>query len=355
MKGALFILSITAGVSLLGTAGASPLTAPSFSSLGGGRMASADTTGRPTSIPARERTPGFAITNVGGELVLGERALKKADGAVIGPATAATMRTCFSRLIPKRPASEELEPPTTQHTEWETSLGWAIAWSKGEAELTGVTLVHREQLVEAVGGTSATLEWTDAWLDTRTGGIRQRASGSVPLTALGTAASVKVYAGRDERGDGKHRLHVVARLPDDSPSSIAHGEATRLDGGPQGEQWCGHHRGTASLGGLPNGSEAVTLEVNALLPEANPGDNRSELRLPAIAPGAPVRDVRTRRIVIHASLSQTSRDREPVVAITTAWRDPRDTLARVAIEEARIHPSQLGLEAPAGKLRRIRF
>jgi hypothetical protein len=225
-------------------------------------------------------------------------------------------------------------------------------------EQGGVSAVHTEKIVETNGQVS--LESVDAWVDPVTLGARLIGRASLPLTLVGSAAfGLKVYAARDERGPGGRFVQFVVVRPS-TPSTARSGTMVgmRQDGSNAHGNGCGHLR-MALVVGATNDDSAVVIApvelsstvVPAPLPDPAPkaslGDDDADdetsarkakprgkkRRLPphpgsSSAAGAVEldginltveRESRTRDMEIHLSVSQTAREKEPLLAVSFGW------------------------------------
>lgn len=338
-----FVAGLVALAALAAPAGAGaappgPRAAPTYGALPSGRFGSPDLTGKPKAIPAIEKVPGFVVTtglkgNSGTGVALSDAPLKKPQGMLLPPATIGEVGGCYARL-PRAPSVDDDGAPST---EWEGAMSWATPfWTTGPQADGGVVLVHREQIVERSG--QAALEWTDAWLDLRSSGVRVRDSASVPLALVTTTNEVRVFAGRDDRSDGKRRVQIVVVRDKGLPLESAKGHAL-LSGVPaSAAQWCGHQR--VGLVASDGGSSAA-IRLNAVVPEPAPGADAAGARIPPLSSGTTFRDLRVRPLAIHGSLSQTSREREPLLGVTAGWMAAEPSVERVS-QSSPIYPEQLG-------------
>jgi hypothetical protein len=115
-------------------------------------------------------------------------------------------------------------------------------------------------------------------------------------------------------------VQFVISRPKDTPfTHVTSTMAIRSDGSTVMAGACSHHR--VSLLATRAGETAVIALTTALPPLA-PGEHSSAQPLPPVAPGTKTRDVRVRPLHVGISISQTSRDKEPIVAISTSWAGP---------------------------------
>jgi hypothetical protein len=354
-----------AALSIAPPAGANDV--PKYSDIPTGRVTITPKAKAPGFIGGRERVPGFfvAMPKFGPEIpasgrhvsVVGDQ--KSADSIRKGDGSGDDDRelsTCFSE---SQGSSSDDEDPEAR--EWSSGQMREVnLWPRSkENETAGVGAVHSERVVQANGRT--TLESVDAWVDPVTQGARVIARASLPLVQVGSAiGGVKVYAGRDER-DGATRFmqFVVVR-----PSTSAVGRAgammaMRQDGLTAHGSGCGHLR-VALLIDPKNGDSSVVVvpveiasvdptakaraDADAKAAPAEPapsvgikGKRFRMKRRPPPPPPTPTpttsveREVRTRDVQLHLSVSQTSRDKEPLVAVSFGWAG-RETLQRVMDE-----------------------
>lgn len=274
--------------------------------------------------------------------------------------------------------------------EWTTSQGWETnLWPRGRNNPeAGVTAVHSERIVEENGRVS--LETIDAWVDPATRGARLIAKASLPLSLVGSAVGgIKVYAGRDERpGAKKYLQFVVVRRGGSENVSRSSMIGQRQDGTGVHGNGCGHLR--MALAVEPRSGDSGVVMASVELPardeasddardakskdgSASASDERSatttatattastapppatSTRLPSkrrilgpkglvkqvkveMGAAAPKeREARVRDMQIHLSVSQTSRDREPVATVSFGWAG-RESVQRVF--EASREPAQ---------------
>jgi hypothetical protein len=320
---------------VLGASRAHAAEPPSFSELPVGTVTVVPTTRLPTAIGARESVSGFyvaAVPNgpfrgfvrrlveVVGDPKLAEqiRSPDRGNGRVDNTSSACFAESTFDlRFSSERSADAE-------QIEWQVS--GVLAPSAQVTARTkdfpngGVTAVHRERLVEKDGAVA--LESVDAWVDPVSQGARMFAKASLPLKLVTTVVGgVKVYAGRDERPDGKRFVQFVVVTEKDKDSFTT------------GQMWASRQNGSIVHGncghlrvGLPldaSGDQAVfTVQVRL------PSDAKAEKV--DTKPGEPAEvEVRRRPMHVQVSLSKTSRDKEPVVSVSTSWT-ARETVERIA-------------------------
>jgi hypothetical protein len=190
--------------------------------------------------------------------------------------------------------------------EWQQVAESAIAVQGG----AGVTAVHVERLIERDGTTS--LESTDVWVDPSSRGVRLLAQATLPLRQVGGApGGMKIFVGRDERADGKRYVQfVVTRGGGSRVEQML--VATRSDGMTIVGA-CGHHR--VALPANTTGENA-SMDLSVVLPSLPRGEGASGGKA----------GIRTRPMRVHMSVSQTSADKEPIVAISTVWAGPEQVM-----------------------------
>ncbi len=230
--------------------------------------------------------------------------------------------------------------------EWEENLAVeAHAYARtADNPMSGVIPVHTERLVEQNG--SMMLESVDAWIDPQTRGARLIARGALPLKLVRTPGfGMKVYAGRDERPDGKRFVQfVVVRSATPTIPREDQMWAMREEGVVH-SSGCGHQRVALRVDGeAGREGETATVVATTVLPEPDRDADRKATR--DTPPAAPAktgprfrpgpsqaaiarfgldrmpgsgREVRTRMMHIQVSVSQTSRDREPLVSVSSSW------------------------------------
>jgi hypothetical protein len=220
--------------------------------------------------------------------------------------------------------------------EWEGALmPQAVVWRAPHGPQ--VTELHVERVIERDGATS--LESTDVWVDATTLGVRLVAKAVLPLRQVGSApGGLKLFAGRDERSDGKRYLQfIVLRNADfvDRHSGAISG--TRA-GSILPATTCSHAR-VALLSNKPG--ETASLQLMTMLPplppsELSPAPPGSRVPPPTKTSGK--NDLRVRPLRIHVSVSQTTRDSAPVLAVSTAWAGP-ELVHRATDPKSRVAPA----------------
>jgi hypothetical protein len=149
----------------------------------------------------------------------------------------------------------------------------------------GVKPLRTERLVVSEAG-AAVLEIVDAWADPGSGGVSEAARSTVPLTVVARAGGVTTYAFRE--GDA---LHLVVANPQQM--------MWRDDGGSTASSDCDHVRVRLEL---PQGVGGTTVSVGGSVPATGEKPRQRELE-------------------VSASLSRTTRDPEPVIAVSLAFTE----------------------------------
>jgi hypothetical protein len=313
--------------------------APKFGDLPVGRFTTPPTK-KVGSVGARESVPGLFVVPPGNGL------RGDATTIVADPRLVPFIKTGQGWNQEDNPSACVLENRgfsfdtlVDQTHEWSENLSAeAQAWRRsGDNPMSGVTAVHVERIVEQNGTT--TLESVDAWVDPGTRGARLISKASLPLKLVrGPMFGMKIYAGRDERPDGKRFVQFVA-VRSSSAENARTGQmwSMRPDGQVAHSSGCGHAR----LGLPADGTnDTGTFVATVLLEGAKDGDKKdidkndngvvaSPVRPTRAkpAPGAapPVRrsttesEVRSRMVHIQVSVSKTSRDKDPVVSVSSSW------------------------------------
>lgn len=228
--------------------------------------------------------------------------------------------------------------------EWEENhVTEAHAYPRtGDNPMSGVVAIHVERVVEQNG--SATLESVDAWVDPQTRGARLIAKGNIPLKLVRTPAfGMKVYAGRDERPDGKRFVQFVVVRPAAASSAASRATqmwAMRQDGDVVHSSGCPHQRVAIPVEG--KGGDTATVVATVVLPklDANGKEQKEQKETPPPAPPRakpkprqvffPARfggemgagkesEIRSRMMHIQVSVSQTAREKEPLVSVSSSW------------------------------------
>lgn len=340
----------------------------------------------PASIGANEKVPGLFVTSQKHSketpadaryiTIVGDP--KSAENIAAGKGFDPDDREqspCFAESHRNQRAIEAGETDEDEANadafEWSTSQMWQVnLWPKGRNNPhAGVTAVHSERVVTENGKVS--LETIDAWVDPVTRGARLISKASLPLTLVGSAiGGMKVYAARDDRANRKLVEFVVLKPPGNAQGRGGMMMGMRQDGQSMHGSGCGHLRmpllvsssgdsgvvmAPVELPDLPKADEASktassepkakepAAEEKAAAPKIVPSPSRRfgkgmlkrlsrkpSAPPPSDEPAAPPveRELRSRDMQIHLSVSQTSRDAEPVLAVSFGWAG-RETVSRV--------------------------
>ena len=345
---------------------------PKYGALPAGHLTAIPTAKAPMFIAASEKVAGFfvAMPKFGPETpararhvsIVGDQ--KQADSIRKGDGNGDDERelgTCFSESQMSMGGRDEEDP---EAREWSSGqLREVNLWPKSkDNETAGIGAVHSERLVDVSG--KLTLESVDAWVDPSTQGARLIARASLPLVQVGSAVGgVKVYAGRDER-DGAARFVQFVVVRSSTPAATRGTMmAMRQDGDTAHGNGCGHLRMPLAVDAKSGDSAIVIASVELASLEASPAAKtntaeapkaeepapaakkakprfRSKRRGPLPAPVPPnmvERETRTRDMQIHLSVSQATRDNEPLVAVSFGWAS-RESVQRT-MEEAKAAPA----------------
>ncbi len=266
----------------------------------------------------------------------------------------------------------------TKPKEWpETMTSETHAYPKSaENPMSGVIAVHSERIVE--NGSSVSLESVDAWVDPATRGAKLISKSSLPLKLVrGPGFGIKVYAGRDERPDGRRFVQFVvahAKSSNASQHEVARTNqmwTMRQDGNINHASGCGHMRVGLPIDGKDGkNGEMATVVATVILPSL--GDGEPPTTTPSTTPPAPTppppppvvnakgknagkkpapppslstllsmvnadgtakevkeREIRSRMVNIQVSVSQISREKDPLVSVSSTWGG-REQVDRVA-------------------------
>jgi hypothetical protein len=328
---------------------------PSFAELPTGTMTAPPPESKATHLSARESVPGFFVVvpkdqiSAAGRrvLVFGDAKSAAAAAKSGSPFSDTPASTCFSSEGRGRRTANDDDRPF----DWSEGLGpsasiWASQPFSGATAAPALTAVHLERLSVSADGTTASLEATDAWIDTTTRGARLVAKSTLPLKQIGTlAGGRKIFAGRDERADGRRGVQfVITRGQDTLAAQLGRMFARRLDGDVVQDSGCAHFRmgipltkdGESALVStsvmLPSldGKEAPTLAQLQGVRQRGARANRvvtTPFGSRPISDEPEERELRLRDVGIQLSVSQTSRDKEPVISVSQRWlareRTPR--------------------------------
>ncbi len=267
---------------------------PAYAKLPVGQLSAPPTNTR-KGVGARESVPGvFVVRAQNGVTVT-------ADAAVAGDVRRngsfeLTTSSCVAE-VEGRLESEGGDPGAA---EWSENLrSDARAFTRTDSTpFGGVTAFHMERLVDHDG--SPSLEYMDFWVDPRTHGVRMITKGALPLKLVASPGfGIQVFAARDERPDGKRFVQFVVSRTSVEASTDLRMSATRLDGQSVQALGCAHQRVAVPVERYGDG---VTILAPVRLPERRDHD-----------------DSRLRDMRVHVSVSQTARDKEPLVAVSAGW------------------------------------
>lgn len=384
-------LAVFAALGLFGLVTDARADVPKYDDVARGQVTSLPKGKAPAFIPATERVPGIFVTSQkhGAETPADARYItivgdqKAAENLAAGRGFDPDERnsgTCFAEshrnLRSVEAREDDDEPADPDALEWQTSQMWQVnLWPKGRNNPHGgVTAVHSERVVTENGKVS--LESIDAWVDPQTRGARLIAKASLPLTLVGSAiGGMKVYAARDDRANRRIVQFVVLQPPDSQHNRSGMMMGMRQDGQSMHGSGCGHLRMPLSvdskgdsgvvmapveLPDLPKTDEPTktssTETPKAKEPAADEKASTPKLvSVPSVqskrvgpkgllkrfvkkpmppspsdgpAPTPVERELRTRDMQIHLSVSQTSRDAQPILAVSFGWAG-RESVQRV--------------------------
>jgi hypothetical protein len=334
--------------------------AAAFADLPVGRL-SAPPTKPPKHVPAGQKAPGvftaarsMPVHAPPGQhyiAIFADEANAEAMKKGHGRGSAGTSSACLSEVVHFPTSVEDLTIPNDG--EWPESIApETTAFPSGRHGVRGdVLAIHSERLVEGKGG--ASLEWSDAWVDPLTRGAKPIARGSLPLKLIRTSDfGVKVYAARDERLDGRRFVQFVVSRPlkETESAPLDSLSAARQDGSTM------HSRCSYIRVGLPVDKEmndSVSVAAAVILPSLGddgkaapapkaqalseapavarkPGRRKAQRQIdpvpepppPPPPMGVPLpggREIRIRELSVELGVSQTSRDKEPLVSASLGW------------------------------------
>lgn len=174
------------------------------------------------------------------------------------------------------------------------------------------TAIHTEELRVASDG-SATLESVDGWVNPKTRGATVTAKTSLPLKLVRKLAfGVNVYAGRDERPDGRRFVQFVLARPGGDGFS-----AETLEGTVLGSSGCKHRRIAIAVGrGAVDEAVVLSTGIEVRKEESDPPEQHA-ITPEEHEPDEPPLETKTMRIQI--SVSQTSSEKDPMVSVSASW------------------------------------
>lgn len=335
LKPALVVASLAAVASFVAPRLASAKDGPAWSDLPVGRVTTAPSPKqRPAAIGAREKTPGMFVVapRFAGNMPDGSRHVAVVGDAKVaerirsggGFSTDSDRSACFMESTAR--FGNTTSPPT-----WDNNQMWQVnLWPKSRTNpQAGVAAVHVERLVERDG--ALVLESTDAWVDPATRGARTIGRAELPLRLVGSAiGGVKVYAARAHASDGVDSVEFVV-VHDALSVAGGMGSMTvmRQDGRGARSSGCGHVR--VSLPISTDGGESAVVVAPVALPALDRRDDddaKDDAKGAKMPPGVPrmqEAEVRTRDVQVHVSVSKTSRDKTPVLAVSFGWASREQT------------------------------
>lgn len=187
----------------------------------------------------------------------------------------------------------------------------------GQKRVVGV---HVETLEDgSTSGRSPSLGIVDAWLDTRTSGLRLITKSSIPLGAVAEGPyGIRVFAARDDDA-----VHFVVLPPAvDSEKGLSFGNAFDRgiieSGGEVGASQCRHSR--VSLRALPGTGEHAVISfqhAERAVREASDPEPSSENPTDAFAVA------RVRLVQVHLSASRNASAAAPIVSVSFRVDQPK--------------------------------
>jgi len=288
--------------------------APTFSELPVGRITTPPSK-KVYSVSAQESVPGFFLVSPPHNSTLPplQRRLSITTDARLAAALKSGNGFSPSEHITSGCLSQmQLSPfeDGEKEREWDENQSLdADAYPKNaDNPMSGVVAIHSERIVEQDG--AVTLESVDAWVDPATRGARLISKASLPLKLVRAPAfGMKVYAGRDERPDGRRFVQFVIVRPQTSQTArTTQMWSMRQDGAMAHASGCGHLRVALPIGGDGDTATIITTvelptldangkEVKAGPPRLHLPRSESRSRRSARCPSAsgPSRTMRTAR------------------------------------------------------------
>lgn len=371
------VLAAAAALAVLAFAGEASADAPKYSDLPTGSIAEPpELAKRPAAIGARESVPNLFVVmqKFGPKMGAMNRyvtvvtdkdvaqSIEKGEGFNRDDAS-----ICLTEAHPRFDGDDDDEAatPGKQKLTWDDNgTSQVNLWPKtNDNPSAGIGAVHAEKVVESGG--AATLESFDAWIDPATKGARLIGKGSVPLKLVGTAiGGTKIYATRTSHGGKPFVDFVIVRSAKGSSAMFGRMGlvAFHHDGNASQSNGCPHLR--VSIAVAPNGGDTAVVMVPTELPSLDgkgeekptpdaPSDKAKDAPAPPAAPPPPPpptkargrkgvsrkprfvvppvlgepkeREIRMRDAQVALSVSQTSRDKEPVLAISYGWAGREQT------------------------------
>jgi hypothetical protein len=185
-----------------------------------------------------------------------------------------------------------------------------------------VHAVHSERLVPGADG-RATLEMADAWIDSRTRGVRLVGKSTMPLARMFVGPNgLEIYGARDGES-----LQVVVRTPTMASETPVIAQQLRqrlrnlnaqLPDSSFGSTDCGHMRFV--LKAQAGAAQMASIQSIAFLPPLEGDEAKAE---PGESPEAGawrrIQSMRQRAFQLGVSASESSGDKNPIVSISLAW------------------------------------
>jgi hypothetical protein len=249
--------------------------------------------------------------------------------------------------------------PRQEKLAWdENGLNQTNFWTKTKDNPSGgIGAMHAEKVVEGANG-AATLEGMDAWIDPATKGARLIGKSSLPLKQIGSAlGGTKIFAAKTTHGGKPFVDFVILRSKNASEMTRSMGLfAFHHDGSSAQSSGCPHLR--VSVPVQASGGDTAVVMVTSTLPDlphesdddadTTKSEKTKEVTPAPAAPPPPppvnakgvkkrvtkrprmpffpggtgeAKEVerRTRDAQVSLSVSQTSRDKEPIISISYGW------------------------------------
>jgi hypothetical protein len=286
-----------------------------FSTLPAGVVPAPPKTKTPAAISANEKVAGFFVSSHNGrkeyvQVTSSAKAAKQLNEGSRGDGLAND--TCFMEAEQGIRFAMGMAPADVEPSTWRTHMQPSLSMTT-TAMRPGqrVTAIHSERVAEE--GSRASLEVVDAWVDPLTKGVRLIGRSSVPLELVTTLmGGTKLYAAREGQS-----LHVILAMPKDSKRIRHEGLSAIADNTPFNSS-CNHIRTTlkAEKGQGQTASFVSTVELPSLdakdkpAPEPKP-DSPATMRGMA--------EARIRPMHVHASVTWTSREKEPLLTVSAGW------------------------------------
>jgi hypothetical protein len=191
----------------------------------------------------------------------------------------------------------------------------------GQAQ-SEVHAVHSERFVGGADG-HATLEMADAWIDSRTRGVRLLGKSTMALSRVFVGPNgLEIYGARDGES-----LQVIVRTPTmaSEPPVVAEQLRQRLRNlnaqlpdSSFGSTDCGHMRFV--LKAPPGGAQMASIQSIAFLPPLDGDEPKGEAgESPEAGAWRRIQAMRQRAFQLGVSASASTGDKNPIVSISLAW------------------------------------